>query len=813
MAEVIYDKEIHDVLPSRFLDYAVAVLKDRAIPDCADGLKPIHRRVLMAMHDLGLTSKVPYRKCAKTIGEVLGKYHPHGDQSAYDALVGLAQDFNMRYPLIDGSGNFGSVNDDPAAAMRYTEARLSPFGELMLEDVDKLSPMKDNFDGSAKEPVVLSTYFPNLLLNPTNGIAVGLVSKFAPHYAKDVYTALMRALELEVKGEEISLDELVSIIKAPDFPTGAQIINASAMKEMYATGKGGVILRAKYRIEGDSIVYYEIPYKITPKSIIEDIVKLGIPDIKDVRNESSLKAGMRIVVEMKRGTVPDFIISRLFKDTKLQSNYFVNMVSIEEGAPRVNMSLKDVVSAYIKGLKKSHRRSLDVRAKELEQKLFVVNTMLKAISMIDEIIRIVRNENKPVEFMQEKLGFTKEEAEYIYEMRISSLSRASKDDLDIKHAEYTGRLATIQGILADNKKFLKDISAKLKAIRDGKLFKDDVRRTEVLDVALDDTGDIKSQVKNEPVVVTYSTKSLVKVSRPSDYRLMTRNRVGQKSKLREDEYIVQVMSMTTHDDLILFSDYGKCYILPVCKIGIMSRSQSGRNVRNFLQLDSDENIIFVRPLMQETESGIVTMVTRNGVIKRVAVAELRKARTAQQGTKAILLDDGDTVAGVSISGDDADVAIFTTWGRGILFGVKEVRVMYKQSRGMNALKLQDGEYVFMATTVAEDSSIYLITDTGLGRKLSRSTLKRQKRTQAPLIYMDRNSGTAIAGVVEADSADAGRNILITTAKGQNVVIRPDDFKETTRQAKGLKMINLKDDSVVGMTVVEDSFGDGELVEE
>lgn len=799
MAEIIYDKEIQDVLPGRFLDYAVSVLKDRAIPDSVDGLKPIHRRVLMAMHDLGLGSKTPYRKCAKTIGEVLGKYHPHGDQSAYGAMVGLAQDFNMRYPLVDGSGNFGSVNDDPAAAMRYTEARLSPFGELMLEDVDKLSPMKDNFDGSAKEPVVLSTYFPNLLLNPTNGIAVGLASKFAPHYAKDVYTALIRTLELEAKDSEIGLEELISIIKAPDFPSGAQIINGSEMKNIYTTGKGGVMLRAKYRMEGDSIVYYEIPYKVTPKSIIEDIVKLAIPDIKDIRNESSLKDGLRIVVELKKGVVPEYIINRLFKETKLQSSYSVNMVAIDEGAPAVNMSLKDVVDVYIKGLKKAHRKSLEVKADELSQKLFVVNTMLKAIDMIDEIIRIVRNEDKPVAFMQEKLGFSKEEAEYIYEMRISSLSRASKDDLDQKFREYSSKLENVKILLSDGKKFLKDIGAKLKSIRDGKLFKNDERRTDITDISGDESDDIKSLVKKEPVVVTYSTKSIIKVSRPTDYKLTTRNKVGQKSKLREDEYITQVLSMTTHDDLIVFSDYGKCYILPVCKIGIAARSQSGRAIRNFLQMEEDEKIIFVRPLLQGAETGCATLVTRNGLIKRIEVAELCRTRGAQQGTRAISLEDDDRITGAAISNEDADVVIFTTWGRGILFSVKEVRLTGKNARGINALRLQPDEYVFTATVVDENSAIYLITDTGFGRKLSRDSLKRQKRTHSPLVYMDRTSGNAI---VSAVSANSSKNILITTEKGQNVILPPDSFKEVMRQAKGLRMINLKDDIVAGMTVVE-----------
>ena len=360
MAEIIYDQGIQNVLPQRFLDYATAVLKDRAIPNGFDGLKPIHRRVLMAMGDLGLTSKSPYRKCAKTIGEVLGKYHPHGDQSAYEALVGLAQDFNMRYPLVDGSGNFGSVNGDPAAAMRYTEARLSPFGELMLEDVAKHSPMKDNFDNSCKEPVTLSTYFPNMLLNPISGIAVGLATKFAPHYAKDVYTALVKSIEAEIKGKEFTVDDIIDIIKAPDFPTGAQIINGSEMRKMYKSGKGPVTLRAKYRIEDNLIVYYEIPYKVSPKDILEDIVKLELSDVREVRDESSLNNGMRIVVELKKNANPEYIVNRLFKDTRLQTNYSVNMVAVFGNRPKSGLDIKTIFDFYLDGLKKVHRSAKEL---------------------------------------------------------------------------------------------------------------------------------------------------------------------------------------------------------------------------------------------------------------------------------------------------------------------------------------------------------------------------------------------------------------------------------------------------------------------
>lgn len=816
MAEIIYDQGIQNVLPQRFLDYATAVLKDRAIPNGFDGLKPIHRRVLMAMGDLGLTSKSPYRKCAKTIGEVLGKYHPHGDQSAYEALVGLAQDFNMRYPLVDGSGNFGSVNGDPAAAMRYTEARLSPFGELMLEDVAKLSPMKDNFDNSCKEPVTLSTYFPNMLLNPISGIAVGLATKFAPHYAKDVYTALIKDIEAEIKGKEFTVDDIIDIIKAPDFPTGAQIINGSEMRKMYKSGKGPVILRAKYRIEDNLIVYYEIPYKVSPKGILEDIVRLELADIREVRDESSLQNGMRIVVELKKNANPEYIVNRLFKDTRLQTNYSVNMVAVFGNRPKSELDIKSIFDFYLDGLKKVHRGAKELYRNELLAKLFVVNTMLKAIGLIDEIIHIVRHDDEPVASMQSKLGFTKEESEYIYNIKISSLSKASKTDFDGKKANYTAEVARIDNILSDRSVFLKDLANKLKEVRDSKLFKNDCRRTEILDLKNIADIDAKEFVKKEPVIVSYSNMGMLKSSRPSEYKVTARNRVGTKLKLRDDEYIVQSLSLTTHDDILLISDFGKAYILPVYKLPIGGKNAVGRSVNNFLSLDDEEKIIFLKPLLQENENSSVVMVTRYGYIKRTRVSDLERTRNVLGGTRALILEEGDKLVGADVCAPGSDVAVFTSFGRGIVINLddetKPVRITGKMARGITCMKLLDNETIISACTVG-DNSLLMISAQGFGKCITRDNIKVKKRNQTPAKYMPELDGPdSIASVIACDD---NSNVLIMTSLGQSVVVRPEDFRQVSRIGKGVKMINVKDDNdfVVTMMPVSAELGFGDDVVE
>ena len=808
MPEIIYDESVNNSIRPRFLAYAQSVLQDRAIPSGFDGLKPIHRRVLMSFYDLNILSNSPYRKSAITIGHCLGHYSPHGDQSAYDALVGLAQDFNMRYPLVDGSGNFGSVNGTPSAAMRYTESRLSPYGELMCQDVKTLADTKDNFDSSSQEPIDLPSYFPNLLMNGTSGIAVGFATKFAPHYAKDVYNALLYVIDSKIKNKFYSIDKVIDIIKAPDFPTGAQIINGAQVREIYKTGRGPVTLRAKYVIEKNNIVYTEIPYKVTPNSIVQAIASLNISDIKDIRDETSKRTGIRIVVELKKGANSDWIINKLFKETPLQSNFNINMVAIMNNRPETNLNISQIIAYYLEKLSAIHLKSLNLELETNYKKLFNTQAMLNAIEKIDDIIRIIKNSDDPVQGMVDELTFTKEQAEYIYNLKISSLSKASKQDLENKQKLFLAEVERLERILSSNETFFEDLAAKLRSIRDSKIFKNDSRRTEILNISSNDSTDMRDFVKNEPVIITYSTKGMIKATRPDEYKTNRRNAMGVTNKtLREDEYISQMLTLNTHDNLLLFSDLGRCYLLPVYKIPISSRTGISRSINNFINLTDGEKILnIVATITQKDECNTsIVMVTKFGYIKRIMLEELLRGRTSTVGTKAITLSNEDRICSVNTCEPNTEIVIFTNQGRGLKINIDDedrpIRSMGKTARGNMALKLKDAEQVISASKVESGRSVILVTTSGFGKRLEAKTFKDQKRNQTPINYFA-NIGK-VGNIVGGLNISSSEDLLITTKMGQTLRIDVNSIKPSSRTASGVKFINIKDknDTVVSISTV------------
>lgn len=808
MAETIYERSVQDVLPSYFLTYAQSVLQDRAIPSGFDGLKPVHRRVLMSFYDLKLFSNIPYQKCAKVCGIALGNYHPHGDQSVYEALVGLAQDFNMRYPLVDGSGNFGSIDGQPSAAMRYTQARLSPFGELMLQDVENLSDMKDNFDNTSKEPVDLPTYFPNLLMNgiPT-AIAVGMATKFAPHYAKDIYNAILYVIDCQKKNTDPDIEKIIDIIKAPDFPTGAQIINGNQVRNIYRTGKGAVTLRAKYIVENNSIIYTEIPYKVTPGSIVQAIASLNISDIRDVRDESSEKSGLRIVVELKKNANADWIINKLFKETPLQSNFNVNMIAIMNNRPEGNLNILQIIGYYLQNLSRVHYKKINLELQTLEKKLFNTQTMLNAIERIDDIINIIKTSEEPVTSLVNELTFTKEQAEYICSLRLSFLSKASKTDLESKEKEYLDKIHQLQLILSSQNNFLSDITDKIRSIRDSKIFKNDVRRTEILNLTEDSSQDERNFVKNEPVVITYSNKDMIKATRPEEYKTNKRNAMGVVNKtLREDEYISQMLTLNTHDNLLLFSDLGRCYLLPVYKIPISGRNESSRSINNFVNLTDGEKILSIVAAINSDSDNSIIMVTSQGIIKRVSLKELLNGRISTVGTKAITLMENDRIRSVSVCEHGSNIIIFTSQGRGLKINIddedKPIRSMGKSARGLAALKLKADETVVSASKVEEGRSVILVTTMGFGKRLLANSFKDQKRNQAPINYFAKID--KVGKIVNGLNIGRDEDLLITTKMGQTLRIDVNNIKPSSRTASGVKFINIKEsnDSVVSISTVK-----------
>lgn len=810
MAEQVQNIALEQVMAPRFLSYAQSVLLDRAIPSGFDGLKPIHRRILTAMLELGLLSSQPYKKSAKTIGAVLASYSPHSDASAYEALVGLAQDFNMRYPLVDGSGNFGSINGDPPAALRYTESRLSPYGELLLGDVFNLAEMKPNFDNSGQEPVDLVGYFPQILCGSINGIAVGFATKFAPHYARDVYNAIIKYIEDTIEGTNTPIDELIDIIKAPDFPTGASIINGSDLRDIYKTGHGSVILRAKYTIDKDKIIYTEIPYKVTPCSIVNDIVSLNISDIKDVRDESSARNGIRIVVELKKGTNSDWIINRLFKETGLQSNFNINMVAIMDNRPAINLDLKTIIVYYLNKISDVHFKSISKQIEDFQTKLFRINTMLKAIQHIENIAMIIKNEEDPKTALSFVLSFTEEESEYILNCKLSSLSRASKEELDVRKKKCEDELSRLTEILSTTPNFLNNLKEKFISVRDSKIFKDDKRRTEILDLNINNKNqDIRNFIKKESVVITYSNKGMIKATRPDEFKTTRRNSMGVKNKtLREDEYICNMLTLDTHSEILLFSDLGKCYALPVCKIPISGRNGATKSINNYLNLANEEKILFLTGITDsETQANQnVIMVTKHGFIKRIDLSLLTKTRNSIIGTKAITLQEGDKICGVNICGQNSDIIIFTSQGRGLKFNIddetKPIRSMGKAAKGLLALKLKNEELVVNASVIDENRSIILVTSKGFGKRLDYKTFKNQKRNQTPVNYMA--NITKVGNIIDGIMVDKDEELLITTKENQTLRLDITEISPSSRTAQGLKLINIKGDtdSVVGISAIK-----------
>lgn len=789
MSESVQKISIHQILPDKFLDYSKSVLQERAIPSGFDGLKPVQRRVLMSYYDLKLFSSTPYKKSVKVVGECLGSYHAHGDKSVYDALVALAQDFNMRYPLVDGSGNYGSVNGEAAAQMRYTESKLSPYGELMLDNVKKLAEMKPNFDGSGLEPINLASFFPNLLLNGVSGIAVGMATKFPPHYAKDVYDALLKAINCEIKGEKITEDTLIDIIKGPDFPTGAIIVNGKDMKNIYKTGKGNIVLRAKYHIEKKSIIYTELPYKITQDKIIQAVAALNISDIKDIRDESSLTNGVRIVVDLKNDSDPEIIVNRLFKETPLQSNFSVNMVAIIDNKPDDNINLKKLILYYLKNLSLVHYKDLNNQLNELREKTFTLNCMIKAIENLNKIADILKESDDPIQTMINVIGFSQEEAEYVFNCRLSSLSKASKKDLEEKLDKNKNDILKIENILKDQKNFLKNLAEKVKAIRDSKLFKNDKRRTEITSIELTKALNIKNLIKNESILITYSNKNTIKAIRSSSDGINKRSGCGEKLKtLRENEYICDILTSNTHSNLLLFSSLGYCYLLPVNKLSIGTRTSPSQSIFNFIKLADNEEILGISNAAKDLS---VVLVTKLGFIKRLNLSDLNTSCIRSAKSKIITLTENDIVKSADICASDTEIVIFTDQGRGLKLNIddetKPVRPMGKTAKGTAAIKLKKDEVVAGASVIDKNHFIVLITENGFGKRLDNKLFKNQKRNQSPVNYIGKN--TDIGKVINALSVTSDEKILITTQKNENVFINISHLLSGTKTSAPIKIAN------------------------
>ncbi len=815
-----------------YLDYAMSVIVGRALPDVRDGLKPVHRRVLFAMHEANNVHNRPYVKCARVVGDVMGKYHPHGDQAIYDTLVRMAQDFSLRYTLVDGQGNFGSVDGDNAAAMRYTECRLDKISAELLADIEKETiDFQPNYDGKEQEPTVLPSRLPNLLINGSAGIAVGMATNMPPHNLSDVIDACLYAL----RAPDCTVDELIEIIKAPDFPTAGIIYGLSGVREGYRTGRGRVVMRARCHFEEidkngrQAIIVDEIPYQVNKKTLQERIAELvnekKIEGISDIRDESD-KSGMRVVIELKRNEVPEIVLNNLYKQTQLQDTFGMNLVALVGGQPKL-CNLKDLVVEFL-----YHRREVVTRRtvyelREARKRGHVLEGLAVALANIDEFINIIKASPTPpiakAELMsrtwdsslvREMLSRTEggaeayrpetlaahfglqsdglyrlseEQTEQILQMRLQRLTGLEQDKIVAEYKEVMAQIADLLDILAKPERITQIIADELGAIK--KEF-GDVRKSEIV-VNAEDLSD-EDLITPTDMVVTLSHSGYIKAQPLSEYRAQKRGGRGkQAAATKEDDWIDQLFIANTHDTILCFSNRGRLYWLKVYEVPQGSRTSRGKPIVNMFPLAEGEKINVVLPVKQYDEQHFVFMATAQGTVKKTALTDFSNPRKA--GIIAVDLDDGDFLIGAAITDGQHDVMLFSDAGKAVRFDENDVRPMGRQARGVRGMQLDDGQRV-IALLVAEDEqqSVLTATENGYGKRTSIIEYTRHGRGTKGMIAIqtsERNGKVVAATLVRQND-----EIMLITTAGVLVRTRVAEIREMGRATQGVTLISVDDGS-------------------
>lgn len=789
-----------------FLSYANDVIEDRAVPKVSDGLKPVHRRILYTMHGLGLRSNGPYKKSARTVGQVLGLYHPHGDISVYDAMVNMAQDFGMRYPLIDGHGNWGNLDGDSAAAMRYTEAKLSPIGELMLQDLEKnIVDMVPNYDESETEPLMLGTLFPALLCNGAMGIAVGMASSFAPHNATDVYKALDKILEDALAGEETSIETLVSIIKAPDFPTGATIIDLKGIEEGYRTGKGRVVIRSNFFVEEvkgyQQIVITEVPYKVCKATLhnqLDEMRKNSLPDIKEVRDESD-KEGIRLVVELKKDANAQWVIKKLLKHTSMQSSFGMNHVALINGKPVENLSLKEMLEHFLAHASEVVRRRTVFDLDKAQKRAHVINGIIACLDMIDEVIPVIRG-SKPQSAVVPNLiasfQLSEEQAQAVSDMRLARLSNASVDSYMAELSNLTGDIAKWTAVLNDEAALLTAVRSNLKEV--SALFKDE--RKTVIEVVAGESDDERDLIKEEALVVTYTNNGLIKSVSDSEYTAMGRRNKGTKSgKLNEEDSVRTMLAISSRDDILFFTNQGRCHVMPAYKIPISSRAASGKYINNYLNLESEEKIVSILSIAPNLTDTDLLFVTKNGIGKRLELSNLSRRMSV---TRVVSFKDNDELVSCTLVEADKEVMVISAGGQGVRFKLddekKGIRPMGRTAAGVRAMKLRQYDSVVDVLVLDGPETFLVMTGNGFAKRCAFKDCPSQSRggQGVKVLGVSEKTGLIVSAMTVQDSDD----LFIASKNGQLSRTSVSEIPTMGRPAAGVLTIGLKaDDEVVSIS--------------
>lgn len=810
----VVHRDIEKEMRESFLAYSMSVIVSRALPDVRDGLKPVHRRILYTMYENGLTPDKEYRKCADTVGTVLGRYHPHGDASVYDAMVRLAQDFSMRYPLVDGHGNFGSLDGDPPAAYRYTEARMDKMALDMLTDINKDTiDYMSNYDDRLKEPVVLPSRFPNLLVNGSVGIAVGMATNIPPHNL----TETIDAVQTLIKNPDCTLDELMQHIKGPDFPTGGIIMGRAGIRAAYATGRGRITLRGRAKIEDiknrTCIIIEEIPYMVNKKRLIENIADLAkdkrIDGIHTIRDESDKDHDVRIVIELKKDAIAQVVINHLYQYTQLQDTVGVIMLALVKGEPKI-LSLKQMLTEYIDFQVEVIRRRTKFDLDKAQARAHILEGMVIAAENIEEVIQICRTSENITEIKQRlmaRFSLTEIQADAIAQMRMYQLSNMERKKIDDELAELNAKIKDLTEILASHERVLEIICNELEEI---KRKYGDERRTSIENVSGE--VDVEDLIPVEDCVVTLTNIGYIKRQPISEYKTQKRGGKGVSAiKQRDEDFIQEMFISSTHDDVLFITSKGIMYKLRCYEIAEGSKQSRGVNVINMLPLAEDEKIAAMIKTTDYEDGKFLIMVTKNGKIKRTPLSAYKNVR--KNGLRAVGLDDGDEIAGVRLTDGSAQVIVATRNGYAIRIDETQMRPMSRTAHGVKAIKLRDGDYVVSMARVREGASVLTVTDKGLGRRVKLDDYRIQNRGGYGMLnYKVSDDKGYVCGIKIVDEED---DIIMIATDGVIIRIRACDIRIMGRYATGVKLMRVSgEDRVVAFTRAEhDDSAETEKIEQ
>jgi DNA gyrase subunit A len=809
MTEIAASKvpvNIEDEMKRSYMDYAMSVIIGRALPDARDGLKPAHRRVLYGMRTMGLASNRAYRKCAKIVGEVMGNFHPHGDASIYDTLVRLAQEFNMRYPLVDGQGNFGSVDGDPPAAMRYTEARPEPLAEAMMTDLDKETvDFVPNYDETTEEPTVLPTTFPNLLVSGSAGIAVGMATNIPPHNMREVIDGVLVAIELRKQPKAERMKAVLRTVPGPDFPTGGFIVGRTGIFHAYTEGRGSITMRARVTTEeskkGDktSLVITEIPYQVNKKRLIENIAELHrektIEGISDLRDESD-RDGMRIVIELKRGEVPEVVINNLYKHTQLQTTFGVIMLAIAGGRPKV-MPLLEIIEHFIEFRREVVRRRTEFELRKAEARAHILEGLKIALDHLDEVIKLIRGSKSPAEAregLQTQFTLSQLQAQAILDMQLQRLTGLERQKIVDELAELMKTIERLRAILSSEELLIQLVVNELKAVRDR--FGDE-RRTEIID----ESGELRIEdlIADEDMAITVTNTGYIKRTAISTYRAQRRGgkgRIGMRT--REEDYVSHLFVASTHAYIMIFTDRGRAYWLKVHEIPDVGPGGKGKAIVNLVQMENDEKIaalLAVKEFPEQDDQQFIVMGTRKGTIKKTDMTAFSNPRPS--GIIAMGIEEGDAVIAVELSDGKEQIFIGTCDGMAIRFEETDVRSMGRTAYGVRGISLRDGDEVVAMEVVREGGTILTVAQNGYGKRTELEEYRLQSRGGVGIINIqtsDRNG--KVVGIAYVHDDD---ELMLISQQGMILRMKAGDIRTIGRATQGVRLIEMEEgDAVVSV---------------